>query len=187
MTGEESAQPRTARDRMTFGAFYQLHQNTWRHYAFLHTADGHEAEKIIDHFTRRLVNCWEQALSRESVERFAWSLFKQELDRWLEQRDTASEFVGFAAFERAARALSWDGRFEALEESMWLYRGIFDLPERQHEVVVLMYVMHLDEQRVAETLGIAAGSVRSNLRHARNRLEREATARHLLHTTENEG
>lgn len=187
MTGGTDPRSRSDRDRITFEAFYQKHQGTWSHYAFLHTADGRDAENITNYFTWRLVNSWSLALAQESVERFAWDLYKEVLERWLEQHDAGSEFVRFAAFERAVRAVAWSGQFEALQESLWLYRGIFDLPERQHEVMVLMYVMHLDEERIAETLGIAAGSVRSNLRHARNRLEQEATARHLLHITDSEG
>lgn len=178
---------REDRARTVFEAFYQRHQNTWRHYAFLHTADGRAAEKVADHLTRRLLNCWEEAISAESVERYAWALFKQELDRWLEERDAGSGFVRATAFERAVRAYAWNGGIELLEESLWLYRAITDLPERQHEVMVLRYVMHLGEEDIAETLGIASASVRSSLRHARNTLEPEASARHLLHTTENEG
>jgi RNA polymerase sigma-70 factor (ECF subfamily) len=177
------------RDRTVFEAFYQRHQNTWRHYAFLHTADGRDAEDVTNHVTRRLVNSWEPALSQESVERYTWSIFKQELGKRLDQRDadTASDFVQLAAFERAARACAWSGQYDSLEESLWLYRAIFHLPPRQHEVMVLHHMMQLTEERTAETLGIVEASVRSNLRHARNCLEEEATARRLLHTTESEG
>jgi RNA polymerase sigma factor (sigma-70 family) len=48
-----------------------------------------------------------------------------------------------------------------------VYRAVAALPQRQREVVVLRYYLDLSEVEIAETLGIAAGSVK---RHAHRAL-----------------
>jgi RNA polymerase sigma-70 factor (ECF subfamily) len=174
------------RARTVFEAFCGRHRQAWFEYALRHTADGGAAQQIVDHTIRLLGEQWIHALSQESVEAYAWALFKDQLSAWLTDRDRSGEgFVRAAAFERASLALEWVGEFTIVEYRMWFYRAIHALPERQHDGIVLHYMLGLSVERTAETQGIAITTARSNIRHARTALKQQAGARHLLRTSEN--
>jgi RNA polymerase sigma factor (sigma-70 family) len=185
MAADDPLEP--GRAETVFEAFYRRHQNTWYQYALLHTGDRDAALDVTNEVTRQLITSWELALSQECVERYTWALFRRELAVWQAQHDGRSRFVQAASFELVFHAMTWTGEYFALKDSEWLCRAIYDLPPRQHEVAVLHFMMKLSEERVAETLGIAAPSARSNIRHARAGLEPQADARRLLHSTETEG
>ncbi|GAA1274237.1 hypothetical protein GCM10009665_72220 [Kitasatospora nipponensis] len=61
---------------------------------------------------------------------------------------------------------------DRLPEQLGLFSAILELPERQHDVVVLKYCLELDDEKIAEYLGTQLPSLRSTLRHARRRLAR---------------
>ncbi|HTJ72713.1 MAG TPA: sigma-70 family RNA polymerase sigma factor [Actinospica sp.] len=185
MTG---ADRRARRSKTVFEVFYDKHQDTWRGFAYLHTGDAASAEEITDQVTGRLMQTWDHALAQENVADYAWDLLKRTAEHWLREHETTSKLVETASFERVARALA-DCReqFEVMEESLGLYSAIAELPERQRDVIVLRYVMGCPDETVAGILGIAEPTVRSNLRFARQSLERTAVKLRLLHTTETEG
>ena len=61
--------------------------------------------------------------------------------------------------------------FEAQETKEQLERAIHELPEREREVFILRYLNGLALSEVAETLGIAVGTVKAHLAHGTERLK----------------
>ncbi|MFI6287601.1 RNA polymerase sigma factor [Streptomyces sp. NPDC051018] len=159
---------------VTFEAFHEYHRRLWMRYA--HTQVGRRAaEAVAEKAFVRLRGSWEQALTQESVPRFAWTLLKEEVDAWLDQRGLEPQLAGTAGFERAVQRLVLDGScdgFSVLSEEIGLYSAISELPERQQDVVVLRYVLSCTEDETAGLLGIGTATVRSHVRHARGGLAR---------------
>src|SRR3989338_1376156 len=61
--------------------------------------------------------------------------------------------------------------FEAQETKAQLERAIYELPEREREVFVLRYLNGLALSEVAETLGMALGTVKAHLAHGTVKLK----------------
>jgi len=61
--------------------------------------------------------------------------------------------------------------FEAREAKERLERAIDELPEREREVFMLRYLSGLALSEVAETLGIAIGTVKAHLAHGTEKLK----------------
>ena len=171
-------------DRTRFEDFYEEHHNIWRHYGYLHAGDLKGGEEIADEIAARLMHSWAQALEQENLAKYAWKLVNDVLFQWLEENGETSKLVDTAAFTRAARTRKpRNGRFEALDESLGLYRAVVMLPPRQFDVTVLHSLMGYKLVEVAEILGITPATARSSFRHACNAIEPIAVKRRLLQVT----
>ncbi|MET9555663.1 sigma factor-like helix-turn-helix DNA-binding protein [Streptomyces sp. NPDC006645] len=168
---------------LTFDAFHDHHRQLWMRYAHTQVGGRPEAETVVDNACARLKGDWKHVLAQESVPRYAWSLLKEEVHHWLDSRGLQPLLVGTAAFHAAVGKLlrhgtrdgTGDGardEFEILAGELGLYGAIAGLPERQYDVIVLRFVLGMDEEHVAEYLGIEVATVRSHVRHARRRLAR---------------
>ncbi|MET4926516.1 sigma factor-like helix-turn-helix DNA-binding protein [Streptomyces sp. PSRA5] len=182
--GVDANQPRDARDArqgrlgLTFDAFHDHHRRLWMRYAHTQVGSRPAAETVVDTACARLKRDWKYVLAQESVSRYAWSLLKEEVHRWLDERGQRPLLVGTAAFHAAIGKLlrhedEARDEFAVLEGELGLYGAIAGLPERQYDVIVLRFVLGDDEEHVAEYLGIELATVRSHVRHARRRLARE--------------
>ncbi|WP_189105724.1 RNA polymerase sigma factor [Streptomyces camponoticapitis] len=161
---------------LTFDAFHDYHRRLWMRYAHTQVGSRPAAETVVDAACARLKSDWKYVLAQESVPRYAWSLLKEEIHRWLDERGLEPLLVGTAAFHAAiGKLLPHEPRdeFAVLEGELGLYGAIACLPERQYDVIVLRFVLGMDEEHVAEYLGIELATVRSHVRHARRRLARE--------------
>ncbi|MGW4031724.1 RNA polymerase sigma factor [Streptomyces sp. NPDC004838] len=184
---EDAGPPVTPFDRLTltFEAFHQFHRTLWMRFAHTQVGTHKAAEKVVDAACARLQKNWNQALSQESVPRYAWTVLKEEVQNWLDKRGDTPQLVGTAAFRKAVGKLllhEMRDDFAALSGELGLYAAISRLPERQYDVVVLLFVLGQKEEEVADYLGIEIATVRSHVRHARRSLARELDVRH-----ENEG
>ncbi|OLF04266.1 RNA polymerase subunit sigma-24 [Actinophytocola xinjiangensis] len=68
--------------------------------------------------------------------------------------------------ERPADAASAEERVLAGHESDRLRAALATLPARQRQVLVLRYWLDLDQRAIADTLGIAVGTVKATTSHA---------------------
>ena len=86
-----------------------------------------------------------------------------------------AQIVETAAFQRTARAIleSVRCKFEVMETSLGLYTAIAELPERQFDAVVLLYVLGYPSSRVADIMGVTKDTVRSHRHLARRRIARK--------------
>lgn len=160
---------------LTFDAFHDHHRQLWMRYAHTQVGSRAAAETVVDNACARLKSDWKHVLAQESVSRYAWSLLKEEVHRWLDTRGLQPLLVGTAAFHAAVGKLllhETHDEFAVLEGELGLYGAIAGLPERQYDVIVLRFVLGKDEEHVAEYLGIELATVRSHVRHARRRLAR---------------
>lgn len=185
MPDEDAGQGRLG---LTFDAFHDHHRELWMRYAHTQVGERLAAETVVDTACAHLKRDWKHALAQESVSRYAWSLLKEEIHRWLDERGLGPLLAGTAAFQAAiGKLLRHDTRdeFTVLEGELGLYGAIADLRERQYDIIVLRFVLGEDEENVAEYLGIELATVRSQAQHARRRLARELDM--AIEPTETEG
>jgi DNA-directed RNA polymerase specialized sigma24 family protein len=144
--------------------------------------------KVTNEVTEKLDARWEEILQRENVQQQAWCILKVQIMLWLRAHNTESRFVQTAAFDRAARPMKYAReQFDVMAECLGLFSAIASLPERQFDVITLAYALEYSDAQIAGFLGIDVATVRSNLRHARNRLEAQAVRLGLLNTIRTEG
>ncbi len=94
-------------------------------------------------------------------------------DRW---RREATEKKARPALEAGAGSAAADGQDMALEKKediLKLRSFIEHLPHDQREVLVLRYYHQLSEKEVAEIVGCPAGTVKSRMHHAIQKLRRQ--------------
>lgn len=158
--------------RLTFDAFSESHAEVWRRYA--HTQVGQEAATaVVGAACERLRSGWDHVLTQDSVARYAWQVLKEEIHEWLVVHERRPAFVETVAFRATlGKVLPYEARdrFTVLQEEIGLYAAIAELPERQYDTVVLLYVLGVPAREVAEYLGIDEATVRSHTRHARRKI-----------------
>lgn len=163
------------RPDLTFDAFADSHLSLWLRYA--HTQIGErDAEHVVRVVSARLRANWTHVLGQDSVARYAWMVLKAEIHAWLEQHGARPAFVRTSAFLAAVGSLVRDeGRepFSVLEDAIVLYGVIARLPERQYDLVVLLYVLRAPLTDITEYLGIDLATARVQTRQARRRIADE--------------
>ncbi|MBO1418023.1 RNA polymerase sigma factor [Streptomyces sp. FH025] len=172
MNDTSGTTPGGARLTLTFDAFCVTHERAWL--GFVRTQVGYRdngPELVVAATKDHLHRNWPVALRQEIPAAYAWRLLKEHLAAW---RAAQSEPVAVQAaamdavidhFRRQARI-----SLESLPERIGLLTAILELPERQHDSVVLKYCLDMDDEEVASYLGTPVATLRSNLRHARRRL-----------------
>ncbi|GAB1340443.1 hypothetical protein ACE1SV_70330 [Streptomyces sp. E-15] len=175
--GRHAAPPpsRTGRLALTFDAFHAYHRKLWMRFAHTQVGGHAAAETVVDAACVRLKKTWHHALLQESVPRYAWKILKDEVHRWLAERRLEPQ-VGDAAYLTAVQKLllhEMRDELRVLSQEIGLYAAISTLPERQYDVIVLRYLLGMEETEVAEYLGIEDATVRSHIRHARRSLARQ--------------
>ncbi|MFB7664872.1 sigma factor-like helix-turn-helix DNA-binding protein [Kitasatospora sp. NPDC056138] len=161
--------------RVTFEAFCVTHQCAWTGFARTQVGSEQDAAAVVDAMKEHLARNWALALRQEILAAYAWRLLKEHIADWLAAAgDLRPALVQTAAFDAVVHHFRHRARIgpESLPEQIGLFTAILELPERQHDVVVLKYCLDLDDEKIAEYLGTPLATLRSNLRHARRRLAR---------------
>ncbi|MEU1125706.1 sigma-70 family RNA polymerase sigma factor [Streptomyces sp. NPDC005899] len=164
---------RPGRLALTFGAFHEYHRKLWMRFAHTQVGSRRDAETVVDAACVRLKRDWTHVLRQESVPNYAWSVLKEEVHRWLEERNLEPRLVGTAAFAQAIQKLmlyELRDEFAVLSQEIGLYAAISNLSERRYDVIVLRFILGMEEEEVAEYLGIDTATVRSHIRHARRNI-----------------
>ncbi|GAA3630591.1 RNA polymerase sigma factor [Streptomyces fenghuangensis] len=176
---------RNRRTTLTFDAFHEYHHRVWLRYARTQVGSRAGAEAVVEAACAQLLSDWNHVLEQESVPAYAWAVLKERIREWLDRDGRAPALAETAAFEAACRGRLLDelldeadgpggpdaaGGFTALENGLRLYAAIAELPERQHDIVVLRYVLGCPEEDVAEYLGCGTVAVRAQVRHAKRKL-----------------
>ncbi|GAA2424230.1 sigma-70 family RNA polymerase sigma factor [Streptomyces glaucus] len=179
--------PPPGRLALTFDAFHAHHRKLWMRFAHTQVGSRSAAETVVDAACVRLRNAWPHVLAQESVPRYAWTVLREEVHRWLADRGLRPQ-VGDAAYLTAVRKLllhEMRDELRVITREIGLYTAISALPERQYDVVMLRFLLGMEEAAVAEYLGIDAAAVRSHIRHARRSLARRLHIPHQEKETEN--
>ncbi|MFB7761602.1 sigma-70 family RNA polymerase sigma factor [Streptomyces xiamenensis] len=151
-------------------AFHQLYRPAYVRWAELYLGDRPGAEDVVDAAFEQLAEDWGEALRLDSPAGYAWTILRSRTLEAARARGRRPVVMDTAAFETAALRDAVDPVGE-LEESLSIYQAIRELPERQHDVIVLLYCLGYGVQETADVLGISVPGVRSTARYARRRLK----------------
>jgi RNA polymerase sigma factor (sigma-70 family) len=153
-------------------AFHDLYVKAYLNYAHTMLGDKAAALAVVRRCFSHLALNWERVMRAQSPEAYAWALLKVRVDTHLRLAGRESRMVETAAFQRTARTVleSVRCRFEVMETSLGLYTAIASLPERQYDVIVLLYVLGYPSGRVAGIMGVERDTVRSHRRLAKRRI-----------------
>ncbi|MGP4114904.1 RNA polymerase sigma factor [Streptomyces sp. 4N509B] len=153
-----------------FRAFHQLYRPAYVRWAELYLGTRADAEEAVDRTFEQLAADWREVLSRDSPAGYAWTILKHRTIDAARARGRRPVVMDTAAFETRALHTAVDPIGE-LEESLSIYQAIRELPERQHDVIVLLYCIGYTTAETADILGISVPGVRSTARYARHRLK----------------
>ncbi|MFC5667705.1 sigma-70 family RNA polymerase sigma factor [Kitasatospora misakiensis] len=148
-------------------ALMVMHGEAYWKYAHLHLGDAGATDGLVDDVFADLATHWDLVLRQENVGEFCWGVLRATVDDALERLGRPSAFTTAAFAFAKADALE---AFRALESGIGLFAAIGDLPERQHDVVVLTYVLDYPIVTAARIMGITKGGVYSLRRDARRQL-----------------
>ncbi|SOD63678.1 RNA polymerase sigma-70 factor, ECF subfamily [Streptomyces zhaozhouensis] len=153
-----------------FRAFHQMYRPAYVRWAELYLGNREHAEETVDHAFEQLAADWAEALRVDSPAGYAWAVLKSRTVEAAKARGRRPVVMDTAAFETEALHNALDPIGE-LEESLSLYQAISELPERQHDVIVLRYCLGYSTEDTSDILGLTVPGVRSTARYARHRLK----------------
>ncbi|GAA1928269.1 SigE family RNA polymerase sigma factor [Streptomyces sodiiphilus] len=153
-----------------FRAFHQLYRPAYVRWAELYMGARADAEEAVDRTFEQLAADWDRILGMDNPAGYAWTILKHRTIDAVRARGRRPVLVDTAAFETHALHHAVDPIGE-LEQSLSIYQAIRELPERQHDVIVLLYCMGYSTAETADILGISVPGVRSTARYARHRLK----------------
>lgn len=159
--------PMTPELPLDFSAFHEMFHDRYVRYARTLVHNKHDAEEIADATFEQLYLKWDHILSCENPARYAWRVLRNKaLDhcRAQNRRPLVDAAFDVEAIREAVDPIS------QIEESMSLHHALGELPPRQHDVMVMLHLLGLPANSVADVLGITPAAVRSSARHARHRL-----------------
>ncbi|MEV1009289.1 sigma-70 family RNA polymerase sigma factor [Streptomyces sp. NPDC049881] len=151
-------------------AFHQLYRPAYVRWAELHLGDRQAAEETADRVFEQLAAEWGDVLRLDSPAGYAWTVLKQRTREAARDRGRRPVVADTAAFETEALRTAVDPVGE-LAGSISLYQAMRELPERQHDVIVLRYCIGYSPSETADILGVTVPGVRSTARYAKHRLK----------------
>ncbi len=141
--------------------------------AFLLCGDPHHAEDLVQSALTKAYRHWTRVQVSDSPEAYVRQIIVREHASWWRQpsnREVVTEFdpgrfPSYGEVEDHAVSL-------AETDAMWAM--LAGLPRRQRAVLVLRFYLDLSDEQIAEMLGCAPGTVRSNASRALNTLRHAA-------------
>ena len=151
-------------DDERFTEFVRAHSGRLFRTAFLMTGDHQRAEDLLQTSLVRLYQHWPRVEAMDYPVGYARKVVVSQAASWWRRR--SSHESPMIVREEPARG---DRTDEAAEhERVWT--AVLSLPPRQRAVTVLRYYEDLSEAEIAETLGMAPGTVKSHGHAAARRL-----------------
>ncbi|MFJ5927381.1 RNA polymerase sigma factor [Kitasatospora sp. NPDC092948] len=169
------------RDQLTFDAFCETHEQAWLAAARACRLSDEQAHAVVDAVRDWLWGDWQMLLREPAPAASAWKVLKDEIAR----AGTAATACGDdhgdhddqGQWRTAIRTAMHRMHMEFTPDVPGAYEAILSLPERQQDVIILRYALDLRDETVAEYLDSTVVTVRSNARHAENRLKEKLTRR----------
>lgn len=163
-------QPRGSPNAITsFRVFYDSHYSPVLAIAYALSGSWPAAEEAAQEAFLRAFRDWERvrAFDRPDswVRTVAANLARSRLRR------LGAEVRAVTRLSSRANHRYEDAQVPAMSQQVWA--AVRSLPRRQAEVVVLHYLEDASVDDVATTLGIAPGTVKAHLHHARKNLARK--------------
>lgn len=144
-----------------FAAYMQARQPSLLRTAYLLTGDRHAAEDLVQTALAKLFLSWDRVRDRDALDGYVRrillnehrSVWRRPWRRLERSTDVVPEREPHQdAYDDGSRAALWD--------------AVRSLPPRQRAVVVLRYYEELGEREIADLLGIAPGTVKSQASRA---------------------
>ncbi len=132
--------------------------------AYLMTGDYQRAEDVLQSALVRVYQRWPRVAAMAEPEAYARKVVVSQAASWWRKRSSHESPLVLRDEP------SWDGRVEAVPEHERVWRAVLSLPRRQRAVTVLRYYADMSEAQIAETLGMAPGTVKSHSHAAGRRL-----------------
>ncbi|GAA1173367.1 SigE family RNA polymerase sigma factor [Ornithinimicrobium humiphilum] len=151
-------------------AFVRARQDALLRAAYLICGDHHLAEDLVQEALVKLASRWER-LRDEAPEAYVRRiLYRDAVSRW--RRVRRERLVDHHDPEGVLSTLTAPDATAGWLDGAAVRSALALLPPRQRAVVVLRYFEDLSEQEIAETLGIARGTVKSQASDAIRTLRR---------------
>jgi RNA polymerase sigma-70 factor (sigma-E family) len=132
--------------------------------AYLMTGDYQRAEDVLQSALVRVYQRWPRVAAMAEPEAYARKVVVSQAVSWWRKRSSHESPLVLRDEP------SWDGRVEDVPEHERVWQAVLSLPRRQRAVTVLRYYEDLSEAQIAETLGMAPGTVKSHAHAAGRRL-----------------
>ncbi|MFB6513109.1 sigma-70 family RNA polymerase sigma factor [Streptomyces virginiae] len=152
-----------------FVAFHSQNGLAFLHYAQWELGDPEVAAAVVEDVFTFLLQVWPEALQEASLSGFAWAHLREHVARYKAAEVVPVALVKTAQFAALRRASRRQLKAQPVS-TLGLYEAIAELPERQHDVVLLTFVLDLERKKVAQLMGISTTTVRSHIHTARRML-----------------
>jgi RNA polymerase sigma-70 factor (sigma-E family) len=143
-------------------------------FAYLLTADAHQAEDIVQEALARAHLRWRQIDSYDLPEAYVRKVVLRQYLSWRRRR-SSSEIAVAAVPDRAEGA----DMAQRIADRAQLRALLAGLPRMQRAVIVLRYFEDRDDEDIAQLLGCAPATVRSHVARGLNRLRAAVPALNL--------
>ncbi|MGW1175374.1 RNA polymerase sigma factor [Kitasatospora sp. NPDC002543] len=154
---------------VSYRAFCETHEKTWRGMAEERLHDPELVERAVRSIHRELRLHWLGILQQPDAEAQAWRIAKNCIAERELGAGQAPPWILAVRYAHIQARVSLENLDNDYEE---LYQAILRLPERQHDLVVLRYMLDLDYPRIAAYLGISETNARTTTSHALTKLRR---------------
>ncbi len=151
-------------DEDRFTAFVRAQSASLFRTAYLITGDHQRAEDLLQSTLVRLYQRWPRVEAMEQPVGYARKVLVNQAVSWWRRRSSREEPL------LLLDEPTWDGGVDEVTEHERVWNAVVSLPPRQRAVMVLKYYEDLGVVEIAETLGMAPGTVKSHGHAAARRL-----------------
>ena len=145
-----------------FTAFVEARGHSLLRFAWLLTADADSAQDLVQEALTRVVAAWRRIAPAAREAYVRTTIRRIWVDGW--RRRHGWQVVSLAEPPEEARDA------EPVEDRLTVQQALARLAPRQRAVLVLRFYEDLTERQTAEALGVTVGTVKSQTRHALERL-----------------
>ena len=151
-------------DEERFTDFVRAHSASLFRAGYLLTGDYQRAEDLLQSTLVRLYQRWTRVEAMDRPVGYARKILVNQAFSWWRRRASSE------APQLVLREPRWGGGVDEVTEHERVWKAVMSLPPRQRAVTVLRFYEDLSEAEIAETLGVARGTVKSHGHAATRRL-----------------
>ena len=151
-------------DEDEFSEFVRVRSASLFRTAYLMTGDYQQAEDVLQGALVKVYQHWPRVVATGRPEAYARRVVVNQAASWWRKR--SSHELALVLRDEP----SWDRRLEDVPEHELVWQAVLQLPRRQRAVTVLRYYEDMSEAQIAQTLGMAPGTVKSTAHKASRRL-----------------
>lgn len=161
-------------DMAPFVDFVEHRTSALYRYAVVLTGNAHDAEDLVQEAFARTAGAWRRVRADNPEQYVRTTMVRLMLNRW---RRPQREHLVATAPETARN----DSGIDRVAEVEALDDALASLPPRMRAVLVLRYVDDMSEAEIADVLGCARGTVKSQASRALARLRQQVVAERSDH------